>query len=614
MLSKSCGYSRPIALACLAAITFAAAALPSRDAWAQSYQLQHTIVADSAAYWLPGQHTTTVTVKNIGPPLPANMQFYIDNRQVLPAGYSLSFVSATVTAGGNNYAITSCTFTVYSPYGNATGTTGPQTKCTGKTGTAGFPTNATFKVEFKVQFAGPSALTTGRSNGSIDNYWNCSYTYTEPSTASWPQGDTACVATIPWNINIQKIAPTPPVTVGVPTTFTLKVKNIGAGPVGGIATGTPKVLDTLPSGMTFVSAAGTNWNCGNTGQNVFCDYNLNGGVRWSNQTVGGDITITAIPTTAGIIQNCATTQTILYLPPAGATSFMPGDTQNNTSCVKYTVLPKMDVRLAKTGGGLVAFGATTTFTLSSINVGPGPVAGGQVKITDTLPTSLSNITASGGPNWTCGVVVQVVTCTYATAAPTVQAGSAFPNITITAKAVTSGSFQNCAQIALLQGTDTQPTDNNACAPFTVGPGPKVDVAIAKLLENATPVKLNQLAAFLLKPSVGSGSSAVGGSTGIGVTVIDNLPANFGLPITWTPTGTTPWQCSLSPTSGTGPFTVTCVYNGPVVPPGAQMPGITIKATAKATGNYINRATVTAPGFVDFNPNNNTYSLNGTVTP
>jgi len=56
--------------------------------------------------------------------------------------------------------------------------------------------------------------------------------------------------------------------VGGKATYTLQVTNNGpyteAGPV--------TVVDTLPAGMSYVSASGTNWTCANSGQVVTCTY------------------------------------------------------------------------------------------------------------------------------------------------------------------------------------------------------------------------------------------------------------------------------------------------------------------------------------------------------
>lgn len=55
-------------------------------------------------------------------------------------------------------------------------------------------------------------------------------------------------------------------TVGVNGTYTLDVSNNGPNN----ATGTITVTDTLPAGLTYVSATGTGWTCGAVGQDVTC--------------------------------------------------------------------------------------------------------------------------------------------------------------------------------------------------------------------------------------------------------------------------------------------------------------------------------------------------------
>ena len=55
-------------------------------------------------------------------------------------------------------------------------------------------------------------------------------------------------------------------TEGTNGTYSLTVGNIG----GTASAGTITVVDTLPTGLTFVSAAGTGWTCSNAGQTVTC--------------------------------------------------------------------------------------------------------------------------------------------------------------------------------------------------------------------------------------------------------------------------------------------------------------------------------------------------------
>lgn len=69
-------------------------------------------------------------------------------------------------------------------------------------------------------------------------------------------------------LNITMTASPTPFAAGQQGTYTITVTNAGA------AANIPpiSVSDTLPPGITFVSASGTNWTCGNTAP-VFCSAN-----------------------------------------------------------------------------------------------------------------------------------------------------------------------------------------------------------------------------------------------------------------------------------------------------------------------------------------------------
>ena len=58
--------------------------------------------------------------------------------------------------------------------------------------------------------------------------------------------------------------------VGQQGTYTLRVRNA---PRGGPTTEPITVTDTIPTGLTFVSATGTNWTCSAAGQSLTCTYN-----------------------------------------------------------------------------------------------------------------------------------------------------------------------------------------------------------------------------------------------------------------------------------------------------------------------------------------------------
>ncbi len=83
-------------------------------------------------------------------------------------------------------------------------------------------------------------------------------------------------------------------TVGAYGTYTIALYNAGSTASSGLIT----VIDTLPAGLTFVSATGVNsWTCAAVGQVVTCTTPatvLGGG------TLGNNITLTVVPTAAAV--------------------------------------------------------------------------------------------------------------------------------------------------------------------------------------------------------------------------------------------------------------------------------------------------------------------------
>jgi len=111
-----------------------------------------------------------------------------------------------------------------------------------------------------------------------------------------------------------------------------------------------------------------------------------------------------------------------------------------------------DMAITKSHSGNFSVGTNGVFTLNVTNNGPSPTSG-TITVTDTLPTGLTYISATG-TGWTCGAAGQVVTCTNPTilasgaSAPaitlTVSVGAAaYPSVTNTAT-VSSGAFDNIA--------------------------------------------------------------------------------------------------------------------------------------------------------------------------
>jgi uncharacterized repeat protein (TIGR01451 family) len=70
-----------------------------------------------------------------------------------------------------------------------------------------------------------------------------------------------------------------------------------------------------------------------------------------------------------------------------------------------------DLAIAKTGSGSLILGSQVVYVLVISNVGSAPAAG-LIEVIDPLPAGLSYVSGSGA-GWTCGAVMNVVTCTSA---------------------------------------------------------------------------------------------------------------------------------------------------------------------------------------------------------
>jgi uncharacterized repeat protein (TIGR01451 family) len=120
------------------------------------------------------------------------------------------------------------------------------------------------------------------------------------------------------DLSVSKTDSPDPVTVGNNLIYTINVTNTGPDTATGVI-----LTDTLPAGVTFVSATPSQGSCSQSGGTVTC--NLSDLANGANATV----MITVIPTTPGTITNTATVLGNEIDP----------NTANNTDTESTTVLP-----------------------------------------------------------------------------------------------------------------------------------------------------------------------------------------------------------------------------------------------------------------------------------
>ena len=170
---------------------------------------------------------------------------------------------------------------------------------------------------------------------------------------------------------VSKTASSNPVTVGTPLTYSLNFVNDGPGTATNIT-----VTDTLPAGVTFISASP---GCSEAQGTVTCNFSgLGSGTRFGP-------TIMVIPTVVGTITNTAlVTSTTPDPNPA-----------NNMGTAVTTVLPVSNpvadlAFVSKIASpDPVTVGTPLTYGLNFVNNGPSTAT--NITVTDTLPRRYSRV-------------------------------------------------------------------------------------------------------------------------------------------------------------------------------------------------------------------------------
>jgi len=258
--------------------------------------------------------------------------------------------------------------------------------------------------------------------------------------------DTTVTNPPPTDLELLKSDSPDPVVEGNPLTYTLTVTNTGPGPATNVL-----VVDTLPAGVTFISATPSTGTCNPPSPTVDCDLGTlsNGSV----ETI--DIVVTA-PIGAGVITNNAVVSTTRVDPnPAN-------DSASEDTTV--TVPGGADVALSKSDSpDPVNVTQTFSYTLTVDNLGPDEAT--DVVLVDTLPATVayqSSVPSQGSCVHSGEPLGGTVTCTLGTIA---NATNATANIFVTAP-ISTGSITNNASVSTT-AVDGNPANDTASEDTTV---------------------------------------------------------------------------------------------------------------------------------------------------
>ncbi len=231
-------------------------------------------------------------------------------------------------------------------------------------------------------------------------------------------------------------------TVGLPGTFTLKVTNLGPNPH---PNDNITVTDTLPVGLTFVSAGGDGWACSNAAALVTC---VHAGPLLKDASLPViTLVVKTGPEAVGGVINKAHVDT-----PVKEDKLTNNDAQDPVK-----IVPIANLRLTKTLLGPLVVGATAQWELTLTNDGPSPAE--NPTVTDPMPPELEAVNAVGD-GFACTIVPGYVNCVRSTP----LAAGATVKIVVTTKVVkTNGNAIVNSASASTPTPETTIVDNTATA-------------------------------------------------------------------------------------------------------------------------------------------------------
>lgn len=359
-------------------------------------------------------------------------------------------------------------------------------------------------------------------------------------------------------------------TVGSNYNYTLNVKNNGIAPTNGVVS----VEDQLPTGLTFVSGSGNGWSCSAVGQKVTCTTSS----TILPSSAASVINLTVLPSVSGTFNNIASV--------SGGGTVTPSPSNTVVTVISNPTTPNLVISKAGPTTGTV--GTNFDYTLTVNNTGTAPTNGGQVSVTDAIPSGLNFVSATGS-GWSCSAVAQNVTCTT----NNVINVNASNNIIITVNPTATGSFTNTASV--IGGGDTTPSPSNSVT-TVINAAPTPNLVISKSGPATGTVGTN----FDYTLTVNNTGSVA--TSGV-VSVSDNIPAGLSF-VSGVGSG---WNCTATGQA------VTCIRSTPILVNSNNNIIITVKPLA--TGTVVNMASVTGGGDNKVTPSNSvTTIINAAPTP
>jgi len=389
------------------------------------------------------------------------------------------------------------------------------------------------------------------------------------------------------DLQITKTDSIDPVSRGGVLTYTLEVTNNGPSGATNV-----EIVDTLPAGVTFVSATGGTVTPPAGGSS---DVTIAIGSLASGGTATATITVNVLQTAATSISNTAIVRSTESL--AGFDS----DVTNNTATETTATQGIIDLAITKTDAAdPVAPGEALVYTIIVTNNGPSDATG--VNVVDNLPDGI-RITSA---NSTVGTVTIPASAQDTIAANNDDLTVAIGNLavgasaTITVNAVVLPDFRaaggTITNTAIVSSSTPGLTDSNTAnntASETTTLTPEIDLRVTKTDSPDPAIAGNSLTYQIIVTNDGP-------STATNVSISDTLPAG----VTFTNVITTQGTATNNNGVVTGAL-------GTLAPGAAATVTITVGINPATRGSLTNTVTASAAE-TDTNTTNNTASTTTTI--
>ncbi|WNL44395.1 SdrD B-like domain-containing protein [Dyella sp. BiH032] len=467
------------------------------------------------------------------------------------------------------------------------------------------------------------AITAGTA---ITNTATASSTLTDPQSSNNAGSATVGVVDPTSDLSANKSGPNPALaTVGSSFDWSISMHNNGTAPL----TGTARMIDTLPVGVTLTAYKQTNgWSCtpaapftptaGN--QTVTCTRDYTAGAPLA---VGGTSQSVLYTVTANTTGNLNNSMCVSAVASAAGTPWNDNDASNNCVGVGVDVQAgpdSADLKLVKTAlQATTAAGDELDYTLEVVNSGPQTaVAVSVVDQLDTLINSSVGPTGAGfiaatiangpagancpAPSATSGTGVKLQ-CALGDV-PVCTAGSNCPVITVKIRPGGDGGARTNSAYALSPTTaDPNYNDNNDSVTTTIDARADVSVVISG---SPSPATAGQNLTYTLTVRNGNYSQAQN------VSVSDLLPPGVTfVSATASGGGSCPATLAAGSTTGSGNQTLVCNW-GAINQNAQQTVTVVVRPNDATQGTTLVNTATASTSTTELSGANNSGSFNAPV--